>query len=642
MAEVWQGSVRRLPAWVEDPDNPDAPPYRPLGAFWVSLRTGLMHVELSERTDVAIADLALAGFLAFGLKWAKTLDGRPSRVEVTDPELRAALLPHLSSLNTSVTIVPAQPQLEDAFREMEAHATGGQRFSGALETPGVAVERLRAFADAAAEFYRARPWQHLANEDLIVVESPKARKVPKGLAHVTVLGQGGQEFGLSFFANRKALDRLIDGRGGMPSEVNGVTFGQIDELPFADVDAWEAHRLPVAGPDAYPLFARMRADGDMSRPTPAELTFGEALLRALARVTEDELDSGRWQVEIDSFDGPISLTLTLPDILEAVAGRTQRRRTPPAMPSRAAERVSAAVARMLQARPGATLDEINDALARMVADGASIDDLAASSSLPVARTPLEQAQELVYDAMEAEGRLRIALARRALALSEDCADAWVLLGSTAPDPAVAETRYERGVEAGRRAIGDAFESLAGEFWGHLETRPYMRARLALAELLDETGRKDDARAHYEDMLRLNPGDNQGVRYLLLPLVFERGDDEAAGALLEKYDDDARAMWPYAALLRVWRREGDSARARLTLTHAAASNPYVVEYLLAPDSIPAELPPYVTIGSREDAASVADALLPAFTDTPGLLPWLERHRPRESRRGRRGGAGRRGR
>jgi tetratricopeptide repeat protein len=44
--------------------------------------------------------------------------------------------------------------------------------------------------------------------------------------------------------------------------------------------------------------------------------------------------------------------------------------------------------------------------------------------------------------------------------------------------------------------------------------PYMRARLGLAHSLWTAGRRDEAVQHLQDMLRLNPGDNQGVRYTL--------------------------------------------------------------------------------------------------------------------------------
>jgi hypothetical protein len=77
--------------------------------------------------------------------------------------------------------------------------------------------------------------------------------------------------------------------------------------------------------------------------------------------------------------------------------------------------------------------------------------------------------------MEAHGRLRTKRARQALAISEDCADAWVLLAEEASTPDAAVERYERAVLAGAAAIGaDEFASLRGQFWGHLETRPYMR------------------------------------------------------------------------------------------------------------------------------------------------------------------------
>ena len=48
---------------------------------------------------------------------------------------------------------------------------------------------------------------HLANEDLIAVESDG---VPKGMRHLSVLGQGGQEFGVSFFESRGAFERVLD------------------------------------------------------------------------------------------------------------------------------------------------------------------------------------------------------------------------------------------------------------------------------------------------------------------------------------------------------------------------------------------------------------------------------------------------
>ncbi|HXY17585.1 MAG TPA: tetratricopeptide repeat protein [Gaiellaceae bacterium] len=69
------------------------------------------------------------------------------------------------------------------------------------------------------------------------------------------------------------------------------------------------------------------------------------------------------------------------------------------------------------------------------------------------------------------------------------------------------------VAAGERALGPRiFAEGAGYFWGLVETRPYMRARAALAALLWKLGRREEALEHARELLRLNPNDNQGIRY----------------------------------------------------------------------------------------------------------------------------------
>ena len=76
-----------------------------------------------------------------------------------------------------------------------------------------------------------------------------------------------------------------------------------------------------------------------------------------------------------------------------------------------------------------------------------------------------------------------------------------------------------GLAAGERAVGRrVFVEDAGDFWLIFETRPYMRARAALAATLWRLGRREEAVEHQRELLRLNPRDNQGLRYR------RRGDD----------------------------------------------------------------------------------------------------------------------
>ena len=628
--EVWQGDIVRFPMWVEHQTDPNGPPFRPTGVLWVSMRTGLVHLDLAKEGEQATSELALATFLEFGLKWAKGLEGRPARVEVRDASLRDALVGPLAALDTRIALLEDLPAVREALYNLEAHSTG-ERLPGLLESPGMSVERLRAFASAAAAFFVARPWDQLTSEDLLIVEGGGA---PRNMRHVSVLGQGGQQFGLAFFDSRAAFERLLEGSAGgrAASRAHGVTFGAIDELPFADVDAWQDHGLPVAGPHAYPLPADLKRDGSMRRPDARAITYAEALLRALAEATEDEFDAGRWHKHVQTFDGAIDLTFSLPFLLEAEAGRAATPVPAMVMP-RVAERESARIARLLEGRPFESIEAVNAQLEILNQEGVAPES-------PRELTPLERAQELAYDAMEAHGRLRVKRARQALAVSEDCADAWVLLAEEASTPDAAVERYERAVLAGAAALGaDRFASLRGEFWGHLETRPYMRARLGLAQALRDVARHDEALAHYRALLELNPGDNQGVRYLLLVALLELGLNDEAGVLLAEHEDDLQALWPYGRLLWRFRVDGDAARTREAFDTAVRANPYVVSYLLDPDSIPFDRPPHFALRSREEAAYVAETLADAFAATDGALEWLATQVRRSSSHPGRGRGGR---
>ena len=184
------------------------------------------------------------------------------------------------------------------------------------------------------------------------------------------------------------------------------------------------------------------------------------------------------------------------------------------------------------------------------------------------------------------GAEQVRLARKALEISPDCADAYVLLAEHAQTAEEARKLYEQGVAAGERALGkQAFEEYAGHFWGILETRPYMRAREGLAQCLWEAGRREEAAEHYQEMLRLNPNDNQGVRYSLATLLLDMDRDEDLRRLLAEYEDDASAEWAYTRALLAFREGGESAQANKLLTQAMKVNKHVPAYLLGHKQLP---------------------------------------------------------
>ncbi len=239
-------------------------------------------------------------------------------------------------------------------------------------------------------------------------------------------------------------------------------------------------------------------------------------------------------------------------------------------------------------------------------------------------SPLAQAQDLMYDAWDAPtNREALRLARKALKISPDCADAYTFLAQRSQCTNAKRLElYRQAVQTGARTLGEeVFEEDAGHFWGLFETRPYMRARHALAMELWYASEDDEAIEHFEDMLQLNPGDNQGIRYLLVLWYLETSRNDDASRLLDKYEGDIAASWPYSRALLTFRLNGDTSESRQVLGIALGSNPHVPEYLLGIRKLPKMLPAYVGIGDENEAvAYVADALA-GWVRTKDALRWL---------------------
>jgi tetratricopeptide (TPR) repeat protein len=608
--DVWQGGLVRARTWVEDPD---VGVRRPWAAVWVSSATGKINVELAE-SDVADPTVALQTLVDLGLKFAHC---RPARLEMTDAALGAQLVEALGDLELAVTVRPDLPEVDRVLREAQrSMEEDDPALPDALDAPGVGVERMRAFADAAREFYAAAPWQHLSDQDLIHVEAPA---VAGGLRYVSVLGAARVTFGLGFFQSPDEFEAvqettdpmaLLTARGKW-----SVTFGPLDQLPFGDADLWQDHGLIVASPAAYPLAIWFGPD-ELRRPDAGELADLEAILRAIARSTEAEIDRGRWTIKLSTHDGPQSVTLAIPELLIPLDTAPPRRGPGD---RRAMERVTAEIDRFVQGSGFTSLEEANAAL-RERFSGPMAD-------VPsTATTPLEKAQDLIYRAFDARGRRRLQLARKALELSADCADAYVVLAEESFAPETACNFYEQGVQAGERALGlDVFTRHAGRFWDIIGTRPYLRARYGLAQSLEDLGRIDEAIQHFRELIRLNASDNQGVRYSLLSVLLDEGRAAEALMLIGRFDEET-ALWCYGRALALFQREGDTAAAREALRTAVRANRHVPQLLTEEADWPSLEPTSYAPGSREEAMVCEGELGDAWDATPGAIDWLRKQAP----------------
>jgi tetratricopeptide (TPR) repeat protein len=248
-------------------------------------------------------------------------------------------------------------------------------------------------------------------------------------------------------------------------------------------------------------------------------------------------------------------------------------------------------------------------------------------------SPSAKARALTHQAFAAEDEpRRVELAKEALAIDADCADAYVLLAEHAHSRREALALYQQGLAAGERALGpQGFQKAAGHFWSLLETRPYLRARLGLAHALWTAGRRDEAVQHLQEMLRLNPGDNQGVHYTLAGffLFLDRDDDLAH--LLAQYPDEGSATWAYTRALLAFRRAGDTPEARQLLQEAKQTNQHVPDYLLGRKFPPAEQPNYYSPGAESEALDYVAGFLAGWKATPGAIAWLRANEPKPRQR-----------
>lgn len=560
-AAVWQVAVVRLPFQVR---GEDGEVFRLEMAICLDLKADCVETtDPGPEGAVEEAQLVRTVLARAACSW----DHVPEILAIADPKLAAGLRKALAGTGVFVQVEPELKALEMILALMAESFLEREDFPGILTGEGVTVEAVAAFSRAALRFHEAAPWRFLSNEDLVQVEAPE---MEAGLRDVVVMGEGGMHQGLMFLPGPGHLEALERGEAGVAigEGVWSVSFEDPEDVVPDDLEVWERHGLPTAGYGLIPVAARV--GGVFERPDARLLAFFEGLLTALAETTEEELDSGRWEKEAGTACGPLRFRLALPGLLE-----------------------------------GGELPPVSER------DLPEVD-------------PEELAADLLVEAEEeARGRRRILLARRALEIWPELAEAYEFLGDLAPDPERALDLYTRGLAVAERELGpDAFEEHAGAFGDLFEAQEYMSLRTLVAETLAKLDRPEEAVVHYEEMLRLDPGDFLGSRYDLLELLFELERYEAAEELLRRYPDDSEVEWPYAGALVAFRREGEeSPETQRRLREALRRNRYVPDYLLERKPLPTDLPLPSRPGGKDEAALYAGGAMDLWELTPGALDWL---------------------
>src|SRR5581483_4513429 len=238
-----------------------------------------------------------------------------------------------------------------------------------------------------------------------------------------------------------------------------------------------------------------------------------------------------------------------------------------------------------------------------------------SSTARVSEKQAFEAQQLFYDAMAATtAKEQEKLIHKVLNLDPTNVDALLYAAQNSGLSGELHIEVLRKIVAlGEKNLGPkAFKEFAGAFWGFIETRPYMRAREILAEQLRAAGRIDEAIAEWEAMLKLNPNDNQGVRYNLLPCYLMLKRLDKAGQLFAKYDGEYlySAVFSWGRVLERLLLE-DFPGAKKALTVSRKQNQHMEAYLKGNRKPPKRSPEVYAPGSKEEAVCFAEPLSEAW-------------------------------
>lgn len=237
-------------------------------------------------------------------------------------------------------------------------------------------------------------------------------------------------------------------------------------------------------------------------------------------------------------------------------------------------------------------------------------------------SPRDRAQDKLNEAQKEKGAKRKRLIKEALDIYPNSPDAYLLLGRYANTDNERYQYFHQAVIAGEKDLGEAFfRKNKGHFWMIPETKPYMRAKAAFALFQYHFGDKTAAIEDFQEMLELNPNDNQGMREYLLHAYIEEGNFDDAKALINRYEHDVSASFMFNHALLNFYREGLTAKTKSLLKKADQQNPYVRNYLIGKKAVPEFKNWQFSIGDNGEAVNYVQENIQLWKEAASLLTEL---------------------
>lgn len=219
----------------------------------------------------------------------------------------------------------------------------------------------------------------------------------------------------------------------------------------------------------------------------------------------------------------------------------------------------------------------------------------------------QKAQVYAYDAYEQEDDdARVRLAQVAYATDANNVDALLLKAERAETMNAAKRDYGRAIALGELTFDGDF---ADSPWGLVTNRPFMRALFVYGVFLFEHEQFEEALGYFEQLLEMNPNDNQGARHLAIAAAIHDGQYPVANRLQQQFKERPidQAVYRYLE----WLLDVKKGRESDLLGEALALNDQVVEIIkenLPRYPYPQEMS--IVPGSIEEAFYISFLLWPS--------------------------------
>jgi hypothetical protein len=317
--DIWYMSFPRLRFWIEEEDeNGNEIFFRPYLIMIVHTNTGL-SLKFQPVKDIPGLDemkQILYSLMHYPLgemppDFRKELNydlppHRPAEIHLDDRKLPERLGPLLDEIGVPVIYKPQQKIVDEMIKDIVGNMGAGEDdMMGLLKVRGVSTQQIRMLFDAANEFYKAAPWRHLSNYDLLSVQV-FPHKEPM---YVVVMGEGGEEYGMSVSRNWEEVKSLYaeDPSDTLPKKGrHAFLYNRPPDISFDDIEAVEKYGWPLPEPDLYPT-PSLFTPKEFRRPDAVMLRWYEAALRAIPLFVEKHLPE---DYEMDQPPIEADLTVT--------------------------------------------------------------------------------------------------------------------------------------------------------------------------------------------------------------------------------------------------------------------------------------------------------------------------------------------